>query len=149
MREIISTQSAGKIGTRRKLPGGTSPLFAGSFVLAFSLVVVFVLLWMAGYLDPRGIQLRFSEPYRLMQNLARTDGTVLESIGSISGFGVLPRGQMDVSGREGWCEIEVSVSGTRGRGQLEARLVRHGDRWFWQWANLRMEDGHLYALVVP
>ncbi|UCF69077.1 MAG: hypothetical protein JSV80_07275 [Acidobacteriota bacterium] len=62
--------------------------------------------------------------------------------------GWLPKGDLSISGREGWCEIEVWVRGEVSEGRLEARLERRGGRWFWSWANLRLADGQLLSLAV-
>ncbi|GAB4371057.1 MAG: hypothetical protein Kow0062_06290 [Acidobacteriota bacterium] len=106
-------------------------------------------LWASGQLDPRAIPLMWSEPLRLAKQLARTDPVVRTHLGAVRGFGLIPSGEMHVDGAQGWCELRLAVRGERASGHLELRLVRRGGGWFWDWANLRLEDGTLVALGVP
>jgi hypothetical protein len=137
------------IGSRRRLPGRRRPVLVLAFLAGFVVTSILGAGWALGLVDPDGIRLLYSEPYRLNLDLARTDPVVESCLGEVEGFGLLPRGQMHVSGREGWCEIEVIVRGARSEARLESRLVRRGGRWFWEWANLRLGDGTLVTLAVP
>ncbi len=106
-------------------------------------------MWAAGRFDPRALPLLWSEPLQLAKNLARTDPVVRQHLGEIRRFAFLPRGEVHVDGVRGWSQFELEVHGTRGDGRLEMRLVRQGGQWFWEWANLRLEDGTLLVLGVP
>ena len=124
-------------------------LFSRALGVGFLVVLLLGGGWALGLLDPTGIRLRFSEPYALATGLAEEQPLVGEHLGEIRGFGVLPRGDLRVSGREGWCEIEVLVKGEAAAARLESRLERRGGVWFWEYANLRLEDGTLISLPVP
>ena len=106
-------------------------------------------MWAAGRFDPRAVPLLWSEPLQLAKNLARTDPVVRQHLGEIRRFAFFPRGEVHVDGVRGWSRLELEVHGTRGSGRLELRLVRQGGQWFWEWANLRLEDGTLLTLGVP
>jgi hypothetical protein len=117
-------------------------------LVAATAAALAVVAWGSGAVDPTALRLVWSEPYELAQNLVRGDPQVEEAIGPVTGFGLLPRGAIKVEGREGWCEIETDVYGERGQAVLEARLERRGGTWFWEWANLRLADGTLFALAA-
>lgn len=132
---------------KRRLPGGWSRLFLLAFAGAFLVVTGFGVLWSQGLTSPAAVRLRLSEPYRIATALAHRHDLVGEYLGTVRGFGAL-EGEVDGSGSGGWCEIKLWVHGSRRDGRLEARLVRRGGQWFWEWANLRLEDGELVALAV-
>lgn len=133
---------------RRRLPGGRSRFFLLAFAGAFLAVTGFGLLWSQGLTSPGVVRLRLSEPYRIATLLAHRHHLVREYLGAVRGFGAL-EGEVDESGTGGWCEIKLWVHGSRRDGHLEARLVRRSGQWFWDWANLRLDDGELIALDIP
>ena len=89
------------------------------------------------------------EADELASGLAVDDPLIRESIGTVQSVGWLPRGKLELDGSDGSCELSVPIEGERDRAQLEARLVRRGGVWFWEWANLRTTDGQLLTLSVP
>ena len=137
------------LSSKRVSRSSSRSLFSGALGAAFLVVLILGGGWALGLFDPAGIRLRFSEPYGLAIGLAEEQPLVSEHLGEVRGFGVLPRGDLQVTGREGWCEIEVLVKGDKQTANLESRLERRGGVWFWEYANLRLEDGTLISLPVP
>ena len=135
--------------SRRVQRSSPRPLFSTAAAITLLVVLLLGAGWASGLLDPSGIRLRFSEPYSLATELAGRQGLVAEHLGEIRSFGLLPRGDLQVRGREGWCEIELLVRGEKEAARLESRLERRGGVWFWEYANLRLADGTLISLPVP
>ncbi len=137
------------LSSRRVSRSSSGSAFSTAAGVAFLVVLLLGGGWALGFFDPSGLRLRFSEPYALATGLAEEQALITEHLGEVRGFGVLPRGDLRVSGREGWCEIEVLIKGDKEAGRLESRLERRGGVWFWEYANLRLEDGTLISLPVP
>ncbi len=145
----MSDTSTDPITSRRVRRGRPRLLLvlAGLFAVVGGLA--FGIGWALDLVHPTDIRLRFSEPYRLACALAEHDPQVQAHLGAIDGYGWLPRGDLQVAGREGWCELEMTVRGRDASARLESRLVRRGGTWFWEWANLRLDDGTLITLAAP
>jgi hypothetical protein len=137
------------LSSKRVSRSSVRSLFSSALGVAFLVVLILGGGWALGLFDPSGIRLRFSEPYALATGLAAEQPLVSEHLGEVRGFGLLPRGDLQITGREGWCEIEVLVKGDKQAANLESRLDRRGGVWFWEYANLRLEDGTLISLPVP
>lgn len=135
--------------SKRVSRSSASSLFSTALGAAFLAVLIIGGAWALGLFDPAGIRLRFSEPYALATGLAEEQALVSQHLGRVQGFGALPKGDLRVTGREGWCEIEILVKGEKEAARLESRLERRGGVWFWEYANLRLEDGTLISLPVP
>ena len=140
--------SAPPLGSTRRDRGRPRRLLPAALALVALGVGFGGAMWAAGKFDPRSVPLLWSEPLTLARQLARTDPIVRAHLGDVRGFGLLPRGELHRSGAEGWCRLELVVHGERADGRLELRLEHREGCWFWSWANLRLEDGTLYALAV-
>jgi hypothetical protein len=139
-------QHTSKRSVRRS---GRRPIVGAIVGVGALVAVAFVVAWAMDLASPSALRLRFSEPYELATRLVREDPLVEDFVGTVHGFGLLPRGSVRTEGADGWCELELDVRGAQADGVFESRLERREGRWFWEWANFRMKDGTVISLAVP
>jgi hypothetical protein len=82
-----------------------------------------------------------SEPYMEALDRARHDEAVVEALGEPLEPGLLPSGSVNVDGPGGQADLEIPVSGPRGKGTLLVSATRVAGRWEYRAIVVELADG--------
>jgi len=73
-----------------------------------------------------------SEPYKMSIQLVETSPAVKEEIGTIKSYGWFTGGNINTSGTTWEANLSISMTGEKGNGLLETRLVKKFNKWEFQ-----------------
>lgn len=81
-----------------------------------------------------------SEPYKISTEFIRENPVVIESIGEIKRLGWFPSGEVQVKNGSGKADINIDVSGKKGKGRVYTYFYRQAGQWVMNNASLVIAD---------
>ncbi len=109
-------------------------LAGGAAFIAFILLVVVA-------------SMKSSEAYKVSLDRVKSNGDVLEALGTPVEPGMFVGGSVNREGASGAAKIDYSISGPKGAAKVYVEGERHSGEWQWSLMQVKLKDGRAINLM--